>query len=105
MTRFFFLFLMIITLTACSFGQSDEPFPPGTKVEMVCQRYCDSGAPGSGGFVSMYESPGSRAGVGGIINGAPAEILENDVIDDVLFYKIRTLTLSEGWVRGDEVTR
>lgn len=97
---------MIISLTACALGQSDDPFLPGTKVEMVCQRYCNNGAPGSGGFVYVYESPGSGVSTGSIINGASAEILESDVIDGVLFYKIRNLShVIEGWVRSDEVIR
>jgi len=101
MTRFFLLFLMIISLTACSLGQSDEPFSPGTKVEMVCQEYCDTDV---GSYVDIYESPGSGNEVASFAHETPAEIVGSEVIGDVLYYEISDLTGTiRGWVTSPHV--
>ena len=107
MIRFVFLLVMIIILTACSLGQSDEPFSPGTKVEMVCQEQCDVKIGDKlVSYVRVFESPGSKNAVGSFAHETIADIVESEVIDGVLYYKISDPTGTiQGWVTSPHVKR
>lgn len=107
MARYVLFSLLIITLTACSLGQSDEPFPPGTKVEMVCQEQCDVKIGDQlVSYVRVFESPGSKNAVGSFAHETIADIVESKVIDGLLYYKISDPTGTiQGWVTAPHVKR
>ncbi len=104
MIKFIFLFLIIITLTAC---QSNKPFSSGTKVEMVCQEQCDVKIGDKlVSYVRVFESPGSKNAVGSFAHETIADIVESEVIDGVLYYKISDPTGTiQGWVTSPHVKR
>lgn len=99
MKRAILLCITAILLVACSLINSDEPYRPGTKVEIVCQEFCDTNV---GSYVILYEEPGSDKIVGSAVDGSQMEILDSMLFNDVRYYQVKG-GMVVGWLTEDHV--
>jgi hypothetical protein len=97
MKRFILLAAAVTLLVAAC---SDKPYPPGTKVEIICQEHCD--VPIVGSYVEKYLEPGKSETVGSDRPGNQVEILNSMDYDGVLYYKIRAGQI-RGWVTAEHI--
>jgi hypothetical protein len=95
MKRTILLSVIFILFAACSLG----PYRPGTKVEIVCQEFCDTNV---GSYVILYEEPGSDKVAGSAIDGVQMEILDSMIIDGVRYYQVKG-GMVIGWLTEDHV--
>ena len=83
----------MLLVTACS----NEPYPPGKIVEIVCVKQCNG--------VDIYKEPGLSEPIGSAIAGLQVRILDSMLYDGVLYYQLDFFGIGPGWVTAAHVKK